>query len=188
MKLTDVVELKSGTPQFRVTETLDPKAPVYRFYGPLELGAELSGGDSDTTCSKRVRTYDAVEALSAGDLVFSLMSGKATLVGECHKGYLLTQNFAKLVPSPMIDARYLVYLLNEHKEVRRQLALGQQGSFTMKYTVRQLADLLLLDLPSRSMQEIIGSLYFNINRVTALKRDVAEKEKLVVMGRIKEAH
>jgi hypothetical protein len=38
------------------------------------------------------------------------------------------------------------------------------------------------------MQEIIGSLYFNINRVTALKRDVAEKEKLVVMGRIKEAH
>lgn len=188
MKLTDAVELKSGTPQFRLAETLDPKAPAYRFYGQLELEADLSGGNSDANCSKQIRTYDVVEVLSAGDLVFSLMSGRATLVGKCHEGYLLTQNFAKLAPSPIIDARYLVYLLNEYKEVRRQLALGQQGSFTMKYTVRQLADLLLPDLPSRTTQEVIGDLYFNINRVTALKCDVAEKEKLVVMGRIKEAH
>ena len=109
-------------------------------------------------------------------------------MSERHEGYLLTQNFSKLAPSPMIDARYLVYLLNEHKGVRRQLTLGQQGSFTMKYTVRQLTDLLLPDLPSWATQEAIGSLYFSINRVTALRHDVAEKEKLVVMGRIKEAY
>lgn len=188
MKLTDVVELKSGTPQFRLIETSDPEASVYCFYGQQELEADLTGMDSDADCAKRIRTYDAVEVLSANDLVFSLMSGKATLVSECHAGYLLTQNFTKLVPSPMIDARYLVYLLNEHKGVRRQLALGQQGSFTMKYTVRQLTDLLLPDLPSWATQETIGGLYFNINRITALRRDVAEKEKLVVMGRIKEAY
>ena len=188
MKLIDVVELKSGTPQFRLVETSDPEAPVYCFYGQQELDADLSGKKRDVNCAKKARTYDAVEVLSVGDLVFSLMSGKATLVGECHEGYLLTQNFVKLDPSPMIDAWYLVYLLNEHKGVRRQLALGQQGSFTMKYTVRQLADLLLPDLPSRTTQEVIGGLYFNINRVTALRCDVAEKEKRVVMGRIKEAH
>lgn len=188
MKLTDVVELKSGTPQFRLTETLDPKAPVYRFYGQLELEADLSGMDSDAICAKTVRTYDTVEVLSAGDLVFSLMSGKATLVGECHEGYLFTQNFVKLAPSPLIDSRYLVYLLNEHKGIKRQLALGQQGSITLKYTVRQLTDLLLPNLPSRATQEVMGGLYFNMNRLTALRRDVAEKEKLVVMSRIEEAH
>ena len=188
MKLLDVVELKSGTPQFRLVETSDLEAPVYCFYGQQELEADLSGEKRDVNCAKKIRTYDAVEVLSVGDPVFSLMSGKATLVGECHEGYLLTQNFVKLDPSSMIDARYLVYLLNEHKGVRRPLALGQQGSFTMKYTVRQLADLLIPDLPPRATQEAIGSLYFSINRVTALRHDVAEKEKLVVMGRIKEAY
>lgn len=188
MKLLDVVELKSGTPQFRLIETSDPEAPVYCFYGQQELEADLTGMGGDADCAKRIRTHDAVEVLSADDLVFSLMSGKAALVSERHEGYLLTQNFSKLAPSPMIDARYLVYLLNEHKGVRRQLTLGQQGSFTMKYTVRQLTDLLLPDLPSWATQEAIGGLYFNINRITALRHDVAEKEKLVAMGRIKEAY
>lgn len=118
MKLTDVVELKSGTPQFRLIETSDPEAPVYCFYGQQELEADLTGMGGDADCAKRIRTHDAVEVLSADDLVFSLMSGKAALVSERHEGYLLTQNFSKLAPSPMIDARYLVYLLNEHKGVR----------------------------------------------------------------------
>lgn len=77
MKLTDVVELKSGTPQFRLIETSDPEAPVYCFYGQQELEADLTGMGGDADCAKRIRTHDAVEVLSADDLVFSLMSGKS---------------------------------------------------------------------------------------------------------------
>lgn len=44
---------------------------------------------------KVIRTNDKVRILFDGDLVFSLISGKAGIVRKKHEGYLYTQNYIK---------------------------------------------------------------------------------------------
>ena len=43
LRIHDVVNVVSGTPQFRIAETLDPAAPVYKFYSQADLELDLKG-------------------------------------------------------------------------------------------------------------------------------------------------
>lgn len=99
-----------------------------------------------------------------------------------------TQNFVKITPSSSVDVRYFVYLLNENDDIRRQLLKGQQGSKVLKYTIKQLSDLFIPDLPPLEMQQIIGELYFNQLKLSALKRHQSVLETKLVMGKIRRAH
>lgn len=54
-----------------------------------------------------------------GDIIFSLISGKATIVGARHQGYLFTQNYVKIITDEKIDSKYLVYILNEDKFIAK---------------------------------------------------------------------
>ena len=124
-QLREVVELKSGTPQVRISETLDTHAPVYLSYGQSELDDDCCGKLSQAEESNKIRTNDSVSTLNAGDVVFSLTSGKAALVSESHNGYLFTQNYVMLKPKAILAPAYLAYLLNEDGDIRKQLSLGQ---------------------------------------------------------------
>ena len=104
--LNDVVELISGTPQFRIVEDVSAAAPAYFFYSQADLDEDLKGAPSSGAARKMVRTSGDVITAVAGDVVFSLLSGTAALVLPAHDGYLLTQNYAKLVPSAGLDKRY----------------------------------------------------------------------------------
>ena len=185
--LNDVVELISGTPQFRIVEDVSAAAPAYFFYSQADLDEDLKGAPSSGAARKMVRTSGDVITAVAGDVVFSLLSGTAALVLPAHDGYLLTQNYAKLVPSAGLDKRYLVYLLNESPQIRRQLRMGCQGSITFKFTLKQLRGLNLPQLPPCEKQGLIGELYLNQLRLDACRKRAADLETALVLGMVREA-
>lgn len=187
MQLSDLVDFISGTPQFRIVEVADASAPVYAFYTQADLEDDLNGVTAAGSAGKQVKTFDAVVVAQTGDVVVSLLSGTASLVQSRHAGYLLTQNYAKLVPSSMVDPRYLVYLFNEHRSIRHQLRMGQQGSITMKYTMRQLKTLAVPPLPPVEKQALIGEAYFSQLRLNALRKRASERETTLVLEAIREA-
>lgn len=186
MKLSKLVELVSGTPQFRIVEVSNPKAPVFTYYTQTDLNDDLVGIISSDVDNKQVRTNDKVSTLSTGDVLFSLVTGKATIVRKEHEGYLYTQNYAKLLHAEDIDSKFLVYLMNESKAIRKQLMLGLQGSLVLKYTLTQLRDLEIKKIPSIDKQKIIGQVYFNQLRLKALRNRVTELEAKIRLAELEE--
>lgn len=186
MKLIDLVEFFSGSPQFRITETADLTAKTYTFYSQQDLLNDLYGIDTNVSDSKQTRTHDQVSTLNSGDVIFSLISGQATIVSNEHQGYIYTQNYVRLDPIAELDTRFLVYLLNENQEIKKQFAIGLQGSQVLKYTVKQLRELEIPTLPSIEKQVVIGDIYFKQLRVQTLKKQVIECETQLVLAKLKE--
>lgn len=186
MKMTDLVSFKLGSPQFRIKETLAKEAPLYQMYSQLDLEEDLAGVVSDHQENKQIKTLDDVATLKANDLVFSLISGKAALVSSKHAGYLYTQNYLILEPDERLDAKFLLYLLNEDKDIARQLWLGLQGSMVLKYTVKQIKDLKLPELPSLSKQAAIGQVYLKQKHLQAVKKRQADNELTLQLAKLEE--
>lgn len=187
MRLTDAVLLSSGSPRSRITESPSDNAPMYYFYDQNDLEEDLSGIKLTRKPKGLFRTNDPVATVTEGDLVFSLISGKAAIVQPWHDGCLITQNYAKLFPTSKVDPAFLAFLLNESDEIRRQLQTSQQGSVTLKYTIKQLSDLQLPDLPSPKRQKTIGSLYFSQLKLAALIKRLAESKTTLSLSKLKEA-
>lgn len=187
VKLGDIAEIGSGTPQFRIKESFEQDAPIYTFYSQSDLLDDLSNNASLNTNQKRIRTRDEVSTLSEGDIIFSLISGTTAIVRTSHKGYLYTQNHVKLVPNDFVDSKYLVYFLNENNFIRKQLLLGLQGSQVLKYSLKQVKELDLSSLPSIEKQRCIGDVYLKQLQVENLKKRVAEMETIVRIKKLKEA-
>lgn len=185
-KKKNAFRLIAGSPQFRLTETRDPSAPIYRFYGQAELEQDLNRLVTKEQATKMMRTNNQVNTLQENDLIFSLVSGKAAIVTASHVGYLFTQNYVKIVPPQTVAATYLVYVLNESSFIKRQLQIGLQGSMVMKYTIKQLRDLVLPSLPSLEKQRLIGDLYMKQLHVQALRYQVANLETTMLLTRLKE--
>ena len=185
MELKDIATLESGSSQVRIKESVNEDASTYRFYGQAELDNDLLGRVGDESPAKQIRTVDAVATLQNGDLIFSLISGKAVIVRPFHDGCLFTQNYVRVIPGAKADPAYLAYLLNEDNAIKKQLRIGQQGSVTMKYTIKQLGELRISELPSIDTQRTIGELYFNQLKLTALKKHQAELEAQFVLGKMK---
>ena len=168
MLLSGMSDFMSGSPQFRIAESSDETAPAYVFYEQADLDDDLAQVVSARETRRQVRTFDSVRVVNESD------------------GYLLTQNYVKIVPSAAINPRYLVYLLNEGSHIRRQLRLGLQGSQVLKYTIKQLNTLNLPTLPQIEKQELVGNLYFDQLHLGALQHRVAENMTSLVfaaMGR-----
>jgi restriction endonuclease S subunit len=186
-KLSELVGLVSGSPQFRITEVFDEKTPLFTYYSQTDLTDDLVGIISKNVDNKQVRTNDKVSTLCDGDVVFSLITGIAAMVRKEHEGYLYTQNYVKLLPGNNIDPKFLVYLINENKTIKKQFVLGLQGSQVLKYTLRQLKELEMPKVPSVDKQKIIGQVYFNQLRLQALKNRAAELETKIILSKLEEA-
>ena len=185
-KLSELVELVSGSPQFRITEAFDEKALLFTYYSQTDLMDDLVGMISSNVDNKQIRTNDTVNILCAGDVVFSLITGIATMVRKEHEGYLYTQNYVKLLPDHNVDSKFLVYLLNENKSIKKQFIVGLQGSQVLKYTLNQLKELEIGEIPSIDKQKIIGLVYFNQLRLEALRNRVAELETKIRLAKLEE--
>ena len=186
-KLSELAELVSGTPQFRITEVFDEKAPLFTYYSQTDLTDDLSGIVSSDVNNKKIRTNDKVNTLCDGDVVFSLITGISTIVRKEHEGYLYTQNYVKLLPNHNIDSNFLVYLINENKTIKKQFALGLQGSQVLKYTLKQLKELEIPKVPSIDKQKIIGQVYFNQLRLQTLRNRAAELETKIILSKLEGA-
>lgn len=169
-KISDVIQFEAGTPQFRIHTSNDHQAPEYHFYGQHELEADLKQVFIQQNRPKTIRTFDTVLTVVEGDLIYSLISGVATLASQSHAGYLLTKNYVKLIPDKTVSPSYLLYLLNEDKGLKQQLSRELQGSATIKYTLKQLKNLRLPALPNYKRQELIGNFYRNQLHLEALEK------------------
>ena len=182
MRLENLVEFQVGSPQFRIKESVADAATTYKFYSQNDLEEDLTGVELATEEAKQIATTDEVTTVTSGDLVFSLISGRATIVRKEHGGYLYTQNYVVIEPGTEVDSKYLVYLLNEDREVAHQFWLGLQGSMVMKYTVKQLRELKIKQLPNLEKQQAIGDIYFKQMRIQALRKRIAENETLLTLA------
>lgn len=185
-KLDDVIELLSGTPQFRIKLSSQSEAPVYKYYGQQELENDLTDVKLSEENARKVRTMDEVNTLCEGDIVFSLISGRTTIVRKNHEGYMQTQNYIKLIPKGEVNKQYLVYLLNESTNIKKQWLTGLQGSSVIKYTIKHLKELELPKFPSIEKQEAIGDIYLGELKLEALKVRIAESERIIALSRLRE--
>ena len=134
-KLGGLIDCVGGMPRSRIETNDDEDAPIYDVYSQTDLLADRSGVVTENIDSKKIRTKDNVDSLQEGDIVFSLISGNAAVVSKEHNAYLYPHNYIKLIPDENVNAKFLVYLLNEDKGIRKQLAMGTQGSQIIKYTI-----------------------------------------------------
>lgn len=186
-KLIDFTKgINSGTPQFRITESSDPKAVIYPYYNQLDLQNDVSGIFTDGVERKTVKTTDKVCTLGAGDVIFSLISGTSAIVQPKHQGYLYTQNYVTLIPDSCIDSGFLVYLLNEDTGIQKQWAASLQGSMVTKYTIGQLKALTISSWPDLETQTAIGEIYQKQLHLEALKKSAAQRETQLRLSQIKE--
>lgn len=186
-KLIDFTKgINSGTPQFRITESSDPKAVIYPYYNQLDLQNDVSGIFTDGVERKTVKTTDKVCTLGAGDVIFSLISGTSAIVQPKHQGYLYTQNYVTLIPDSCIDSGFLVYLLNEDPGIQKQWAASLQGSMVTKYTIGQLKALTISSWPDLETQTAIGEIYQKQLHLEALKKSAAQRETQLRLSQIKE--
>lgn len=180
------VKFFSGVPQFRITETQEKESVSYSIYNQNDLIDDLMGSKTEPLDNNKLYTNNKVDTLSKGDVVFSLISGMASMVREEHDGYLYTHNYVKMLVDDKIDAKFLVYLLNEDKEIKKQFQIGLQGSTILKYTVKQLKQLKLSYLPSFEKQKVIGEIYLKQLKVETLKHRVIKAEKELLFYKLEE--
>ena len=185
MKIEHIITSMTGTPQFRIKESLSDTAPTYYFYGQQELENDIVNLELSKESPKSISTLDELNLVHEGDILFSLISGRTTIVNKKHQGYLYTQNYVKLIPKNVVGSKYLVYLLNESDLIRKQWSKGLQGSAVLKHTVKQLRELELPKIHSYEKQKIIGDIYFKQLRLQALKMRVADAEKLLTIEKLK---
>lgn len=183
-KISEYVSFESGTPQFRINESTDDNTSVYSIYSQNDLLDDLTGIKSTEEEPKKIRTKDEVSVLFSQDIIFSLISGTASIVRNNHNGYLYTQNYIKIKPGKKMDSQYMVYLLNQNKTIRRQFQLGLQGTTILKYTLAQLKKIELPSLPLLYEQKIIGEVYFKQLRLQALRRRVADYKTIVLLNKL----
>lgn len=188
LHLYEIASIVSGTPQFRIVESLDSTAPTYQIYSQSNLADDLAGVTSHETNQKFVRTFDEVEITEEDNLLYSLISGKAARVGRSHEGFLLTQNYVMLKPKKQCDALFLIYLLNEDQQVKKQLHKGLQGSIVQKYTLKQLKSLILPQLPSLQKQRLIGETYANLLKLQVLKKRTAQLHQLYQLAQLRKVY
>lgn len=186
-KLSQLCKMEIGSPQFRIKE-VGEEGQTYIFYSQDHLMEDLYGSLSLVEEEKIIQTKDEVTTLEEGDLIFSLISGTASLVTEKHQGYLYTQNYVKLTPKKDLDTKYLVYLLNEDKSIKKQLWLGLQGSSVLKYSLGQIKDLWIPKLIHIDKQKLIGEVYFKQLYLESLKSKVAKEESALVLHKLQEAN
>ncbi|WP_424407188.1 restriction endonuclease subunit S [Pasteurella sp. PK-2025] len=180
--------INSGQPQFRISETSDLEAPSYTYYTQANLELDIQLADTPILSDKVIRTFDPITSLlSAGDVIFSLISGKSARISNMHQGFLYTQNYVKLTPTEKIDANYLIYLLNESLMIQKQLTNGLQGTQVLKYTMKQLKSLKLPKLPTLSKQRLIGDVYCKQQKLAYLKQRAAQLEKFLVLHQLQKA-
>jgi len=185
-----LVQIKSGSPQFRIKETVDVDAPTYNFYSQSDLADDLGGIGARTSCDieKVVRTYDKLNLLQEGDLVFSLISASAALVGKENDGKVCTQNYIILETGDSMDKGYLLYILNEDKNIKKQLQIGLQGSKVLKYSQKQVKELEICRLPDMKRQKLIGSIYLKQKKITALRHRLAMNEEKIILDILSSQH
>ena len=177
MYIQNVFHSNTGISQYRIEESNSPDANVYTLYGHNELYEDLYGVPGAMSDRKQIKVDGMGPGAIAkeGDLLFSTISGEATIVSVEHDGYVFTQNYARMEPmSRLVDRKYMAYLINESQSIKRQFKQNLQGSQVIRYSLKLLKEIALPELPSIEIQRVIGDIYFKQLLLRSLRQRVAE--------------
>ena len=177
MYIQNVFHSNTGISQYRIEESNGPDAKVYTFYGQNELYEDLYGVPGSMSDRKQIKVDRMGTGAIAreGDLLFSTISGEATIVSSEHDGYVFTQNYARMEPmSRLVDRKYMAYLINENPSIKRQFKQNLQGSQVIRYSLKLLKEIALPELPPIEIQRMIGDIYFKQLLLRSLRQRVAE--------------
>ena len=173
--IKDLFHSNTGVSQYRLDEDVTGEAKIYTLYGQNELYEDIYGVPGERQDRKQIKTTFTGDVLEEGDLLFSAISGEATIVGKDHVGYIFTQNYVRMVPtSNKIDLKYMMFLINEDPSIKRQFQQNLQGSQVIRYSLKLLKDIELPQLPPLEVQRIIGDVYYKELRVRSLQQRVAD--------------
>ena len=177
MYIQNVFHSNTGISQYRIEESNRSDAKVYTLYGQNELYEDLYGVPGAMSDRKQIKVDGMGTGAIAreGDLLFSTISGEATIVSSEHDGYVFTQNYARMEPmSRLVDRKYMAYLINENQSIKRQFKQNLQGSQVIRYSLKLLKEIALPELPSIEIQRVIGDIYFKQLLLRSLRQRVAE--------------
>lgn len=182
MYIKDIFHSNTGISQYRIEESVNKEAVLYTFYGQNELYEDLFGIYGDNPDKKQIRSMRLCNTLNPGDLIFSTISGEATVVGREHQGYIFTQNYIRMdVLGNVIDKKYAAFLINENPFIKKQFKQQVQGSLVARYSLKLLKNIKLPNLPRMEKQVLIGDLYYKNLRLKALQRRRADNICLLNM-------
>ncbi|CAI1186296.1 restriction endonuclease subunit S [Serratia fonticola] len=154
-----IAEFTPGSHISRIKQNDSEKA--YRFYATWQfLKDSWQHNDSVHDKEQVVRPSQPVLYVQSGDVVISLIHGKAAQVSEQHAGRLLSNNYVRVkVDTQKVDPAWFIWHFNESVESRRQQALATQGStFVQRLSISELRQF-SVPLPPLRRQQAIGGLY-----------------------------
>ena len=180
--IDEIAQLHPGQLLTRIREVDDPNATGYVVYSGKHFLADSFQFESDDgKQDKVIRTEEDVMLVEPGMLLISLTTNKAVIVSEAHEGHLLTSNYIRVAyDSRKIDPNYFCYIYNESDEIRKQIAMNEQGaSLVSRLSLQQLRKFELV-CPSLEEQHQVGSIYRLQQKRELLQLEKIRLEKLAV--------
>ncbi|HCD7254654.1 TPA: restriction endonuclease subunit S [Citrobacter farmeri] len=163
------------------------QAKACRFYATEQFMSDCwqLGNTINSDKEQVVRPTQAVLSVQTGDVVISLIHGKAAIVSPQHAGRLLSNNYVRVeVDSQKVIPEWFVWHFNESKESRRQQAMATQGStcvLRLSLTeVRQFT----ATLPPLNKQKAIGGLYLATIEKRHYQQRLAALNEQQIMGQL----
>ena len=181
-RIDEIAKLHPGQLLTRIREVDDPNATGYVVYSGKHFFADSFQPESDDgKQDKVIRTDETVMLVKQGMLLISLTTNKAVIVRKEHEGHLLTSNYVLVdYDVDKIDPNYFCYIYNESDEVKKQIAMNEQGaSLVSRLSLQQLRKFELF-CPSLEDQHRVGAIYRLQQKRELLKLEKIRLEKLAV--------
>lgn len=157
VKLNEIADLKTGILSTRIKSKTNLKNDEIKKY----LFNEEYLDDSVIKPKSKLSLYKINDIVTTkeGDLIFSLLSGKATVINSNNSDLIVNQNYVIINPTTdNVDKEYLCYMINENESVRCQIERYNQNYSVKKFSLSLIKkiDIKLIELKK---QRKIGSLY-----------------------------
>lgn len=155
----DIAHFTAGSHISRIQQHADGLA--FRFYATEQfLLDDWQSGLVSAEKEQWVKTHQDVVLAQKGDVVISLIHGKAVRVSAENAGRILGNNYVKVdVDDSQINATWFLWHFNESPEGRRQRIQATQGSTVVqRIAVNELKNF-TITLPPLAQQKAMGGLY-----------------------------
>ncbi|ELY6247411.1 restriction endonuclease subunit S [Cronobacter universalis] len=155
----EIATFTAGSHISRIQQSAD--GPAFRFYATEQfLVDDWLSAFVSAEKEQWVKTHQDVVLTQKGDVVISLIHGKAARVSIDNAGRILGNNYVKVdVDASQIDTAWFLWHFNESPEGRRQRIQATQGSTVVQRIAVNKLKNFTVTLPSLAQQKAMGGLY-----------------------------
>jgi len=179
MKLKNVLKVKTGINSSRVPIKMSNNA-----YTAADLEDDLMNLMDAKEPNENHKKNEPNKVTYNGQLIQSLISERTALITEDNVGKDINQNFAYFgFDEKRLDPKFLCYMFNESKEIKRQRYKLSQGSIIRKASPHTILEF-DIDIPSIETQQVIGNLYGLMLKKKKITLSKVEIDEQIVLERI----